>query len=478
MLASLGVDLTALIVKDDYSMCVDLAQVSKSLEETIRAIYSVHHRTLSGTKVVLQFHQALLRDCFLPMQNGTFIYRAVKSSGKTYAGYAAMNGCGLVLATTDSTRVWVNHAEDIGWYNPDPEKSKVLCISDCARHKKYANEFTGSALLGDKIIIAKDCHLDLGVNLLTWMATSKPKVLVVDEANVVRSKVREAQGYCKWYRKDGVFDKQLLLSADIMNPERVIGCSKYIRKSVFVKHREKVPEIVWHVELQKSELQEIVYKLACEHTKVAVVSTSPSLEEVAFYGIQVSNQGEKVNRVVNKEFRGFKLFYQKHGKSTIPKFNRYAGKAILLLNTAQNRSNNIHARAVIVPDAGRINTDRVTQTVGRVARTGNDIENVHAYLYASDEQEFLRCHYARCFYSETKIFVFDTLPNHQYLRKCVSILKLLGVSICEVNQVDGCIVFADTLYINNPLLVLNWWLRNRTVDSILTEDMVCDMLCM
>lgn len=303
------------------------------------------------------------------------------------------------------------------------------------------------------------------------LTTNKPKVLVVDEAHITtRSATYNIQQMCKWNGGD-TFDKQMLMSADLMDDLHIKA-----NRSVFIQARGKVPDIEWHVvRSDQKSYENLLPEVLLKHEKVAVVASGGYLEDISANAIPDIVKG-KVK--ATKTVYGVKMFYQKTGVGTIPSFNAYKGRALLLLNSAQNKGINVHAEAVIIPDAGGINTTRVTQTIGRLARTGNEADVVSAYLYATNEHEALRCHYARCFYIEDRPFKIDKLPNLQYLRKCVSIMKMLGTSVETVNQVDGCVIFADTTFLlDGPYDLYKWWLDNRTEDSILSEDTVADLLC-
>lgn len=140
MALSLNADVLSIIAVDNPGIYAYMAGTCKTLNHMVHSIYSEKHRALANSDIVLRFHQALVRDTFFAMPQGTFKLRAVKSFGKTYTGYAVMDGCGMVLGTSDVTRVWVDHAKTLGWYDPDPKLTSVLCISDVAGHTKYANK--------------------------------------------------------------------------------------------------------------------------------------------------------------------------------------------------------------------------------------------------------------------------------------------------------------------------------------------------
>jgi hypothetical protein len=163
---------------------------------------------------------------------------------------------------------------------------------------------------------------------------------------------------------------------------------------------------------------------------------------------------------------------------TITKFNSWEDKCILLINTVQNTGINVLAEALVLPDAGTTNSIRITQTVGRIVRTNNPVDNVHIYLCAKDEQAFIRCHYARCYYNEEWRYPFNTLPNLDYLKKCLSIMNLFGTTVDVVDSVDGCVIFADVGMLEDTREVVEWWSKNRTKKSVLVKEQVTRLMCL
>lgn len=501
MESHLNTDVLSVIAQDDPFIYAYLIAVSKGMKRLVESIYNKKHLRLADTKVILRFTQALVRDLFFKMPEGTIALRAEKSYGKTYTGYAALDGLGVVMAPKETSKVWVNFATNMGWYHANPSMSKVLCISDVAGHKKYAmkaaelitrtkggvyvavDEEEREAIIEELsqgvVIIVRDVHRDIACTLMKAIKSDRPKVLVIDEAHDLRNEVRYVQIECKWRMKNNyIFSKQLLLSAYHMSMSHILGGkNNALYRHVRITESLDVPEVEWHVELTTQDMVSIAKTAVATYYKVVFSATERELDEIAYYGVPDKDPTDKKSkRLPAKTFLGSKLFYQKSGVKTIPSFNEYNGNAILLMNSIHDKGVNVHADGLYVIGAGHKETKRVIQAAGRVVRTGNDVDVVHVHLIAENEHSYLRSHYARCHYVwKGKL---DKLPTHDYLRKCVSILKLLGTSVSEVNQVDGCIIFANTLVIGNPSEALKWWDLNKSEDSILSRDMVKDILCM
>jgi hypothetical protein len=422
-------------------------------------------------------------------------FNARKSFGKTISGYACIGECGMVLLPASLIKVWVSEAKNLGWYSSDPLKTRVLSLRDVKKHHTYVNSVIapGSTIVPNKqvILLVADANYQQGVSFMSRIITTEPKVLVIDEAHLNRNAVFGIQSYCKWENGGkGVFDKQLLLSADVMRP-RSCGVEQPYRM-VTVKDLGDVPDIIWNVvqcwDSDKTWRTTLDEALGA-YNKVVLVGIKDELDSIQFYDDNLQQRKElkknpnmvvdpKRKRIKNKEYNDAKIFYQKKGIDTITKFNNYDGDCLLMINTAQDTGINVLADALVMSNAGSTNSTRITQSVGRVVRTTNDVDSVEIYLCAVSEQAYIRCHYARCYYNDNWKFKYDLLPTLPYLRKCVSILKMLGTSIVDVNSVDGCVIFADSSVIPDTTEILAWWKLHRTDDTVLTKDMVSDLMCM
>ena len=488
VLRYLNSDLLGLIMGADAATVSSLMLTCKTLLKLVKSHYSSRHRRLEDTHISLRFTQCMLRDTFSSMTTGSMLFQARKSFGKTISGFSCAGRCAMVLVPSNVLKVWLAEADNLGWYNSDPNKSRVISLKGAKKHIDYVKSVLaqGSTIqhTNDVILLCTDLQVDKGLNFMSKVVTDSPKVLIVDEAHVSRNAVHLVQSVCKWYVSTGIFDKQLLLSADVMKPGR-IGVSMPYR-CVSVKDLGEVPKVNWSIlpmrQLGDKWLDTLDLALS-EYNKVVLVSIVDDLDYIQYFDdIQALDPNApadpKRKRKKNREYRGAKIFYQKTGTKTIPKFNDYDGDCILLVNTNQNTGVNILADALVMPDAGSTNSIRITQTVGRVVRTTNNVDSVEIYLCAETEQAFIRCHYARCYYNEDWKYPFETLPTLPYLRKCISILKMLGTSITDVNSVDGCVIFADSSMILNHQEVIDWWITHQTDDTVLTEDMVGDLMCM
>lgn len=481
----LNADVLGVIIARDASLTSSLMMTCRVLLRYVKSHYNKKYCRLQGTTITLRFTQCMLRDTFKTMNSGTIFFKARKSFGKTITGYAAVGTCGLILTTPDVFKVWVLEAKNLGWYNSDPLKTKVLCYSGTQKHKQYIDSILASKRSikppRKVIVIVKDIHALIGTNFLDLVVTDEPKSLVVDEAHISRKAVIILQDMCKWNNPKGVFDKQLMLSADTMTPY-TCGVNGPTYRMISVIDLDGVPIIQWHVLkswLSEDSWIETLIDVLDKHERVVMVGTVEELDDILYYNIPIlpPDADPKTRRAKNKQFYGAKIFYQKTGVDTTSNYNKYEGNCILLINTAQNKGVNVHADALFMEDAGTKNTTRITQTVGRIVRTTNDVDEVYIYLTARSELSFIRCHYARCFYTESWRFVFNSLPDIHNLRKCISILKLLGTSIVDINPVDGCIILCDTTLLENVFDVLEWWKINASYDTILTEDNVSDILC-
>jgi hypothetical protein len=476
LMSCINKDVLGVIMGVDPATITSLMQTCKTLLKLVKSHYSERHCMLANSSITLRFTQCILRDTFLAMKEGTILFQARKSFGKTISGYACMGKCGMVLITSNLMKVWLAEAKALGWYHADPERSRVICFKGVKRHTDYISNILSSdgSVMSNRsiILLVHDQRVHDGIKFMRKIDTTEPKVLVVDEAHVQRYAVSSAQNYCKWTNINEVFDKQLLLSANVMSTF-VHGITGPFRM-VSVKHLDKVPDIIWNIIPQKegqNNWMEILANVIQQHGRVAVVATKEQLDSIEGFNNTTSR------RKKNKEYQGAKIFYQKTGMDTIPKFNACNENCILLINTVQNTGINVLANALVIPDAGSTNTIRITQTVGRLVRTTNDVSDVEIYLCANDEQSYIRCHYARCYYNEDWKYLYETLPTLPYLKKCASIMCILGASFFNIDSVDGCVIFADASMIEDRQAVVDWWEAHHTKDTVLTKDIVMNLMC-
>lgn len=465
----INADTLGVITNMDPMVITTLMRTCKTLLKLVRSSYSKKYCRLRDTDITLRFLQCMLRDTFAVMDTGTILFQARKSFGKTIGGYACANKCGMVLLTTNLMKVWLTEAKVLGWYHANPELSKVLCFK-IKKHWDYINKILaeGDDISNKEVILlVHDAQVENGIRFMNRIRTTQPKVLVVDEAHIPRAAVKEVQSACKW-NKGRVFDKQLLLSADVMSPATQWINRPY--RMVSVKQLDEVPEIGWNIiPLWESQEEwiDVFNRVVDQYNKVALVATKEQLDYIESF----ESDGEKKRRR-NKEYRGARIFYQKTGMNTISNFNDWEDAAVLLINSIQNTGINVSADALLIAEAGITNSTRISQTVGRVVRTTNNVSVVKVYLCAKDEQAFIRCHYARCYYNEEWKYPFNTLPVLPYLKKCISIMNIFGTNVINVDSVDGCVIFADITMLEKPQEIVDWWQRNRTEASVLTENNV------
>ena len=302
-------DILGVIMATDAGTITSLMRTCKELLKLVKSHYSKNHRALTD-KIVLRFTQCVLRDTFRSMKEGTMLFQARKSFGKTISGFACAGKCGMVLLTPNLMKVWISEAKNIDWYNANPDLSKVICLATTVkRHSDYVKTVLASSAplvrTGTTIILVGDSRVRDGISFLEKIQTEEPKVLIIDEAHTKRKSIPIAQYYCKWNREGTLFDKQLLLSADVMCPEEIGIYSPY--RKVRVKQLDKVPSITWDVISDPDEEWETILERALDiYDRVVLVANKDKL-----VSIETSERVQAKRGTRHKTYLGAKIFYQK-----------------------------------------------------------------------------------------------------------------------------------------------------------------------
>ncbi len=143
-----------------------------------------------------------------------------------------------------------------------------------------------------------------------------------------------------------------------------------------------------------------------------------------------------------------------------------------------NEGLNINADVLLILDAANMNTDRCTQTAGRIQRTSSTRNAVNVVLFGGSE-DYLRLRYTVIMAEATTgnnpwTFEYDTLPRSEWLWKAFTLMKIMCGD-------DPCVADAAIcLLITRPdppiaARIMAWW-KDRRRDSLLTEHQVTILL--
>lgn len=474
MLSILNGDVLSLILKQDVSILTSVMRTCTDTVKLVKSWYTKRHCNLEGTRITLRFMQCVLRDTFKQMKESSMFFRAPKSFGKTISGYACIGECGVVLLPTTILNVWTTEAKKLGWYDPDPKKSRVIIFKGSKPHLLHIKAVVEGREPPNYPVILLSTYgsaFQAG-EYMRKINTEEPKILVIDEAHNLTNKLKSALGSLN--SNGQACDKGLFLSAEVMDPNDY-GIAHY--KKIKVENAERLPKVMWNILKSYDggpDWKQVFNEAVLNNSKVVLSSIVTDLDHIIY--LESRERGD-VKLVKSKEYLGSKIFYSKSGLNTIENFNKYDGDAVLLINTMNNVGNNMLANAVVLPYAGSTNSTRITQTVGRLVRTTNKVKRVKVYLCAESMQNFMRCHYARCYYGDSWPYAYNTLPDLPYLLKCSSILKMLGSSVEDVDEVDGAVVFAASPDVPDPYKIIEWWNGNKSDDTILIEELIADLMC-
>jgi hypothetical protein len=419
--------------------------------------------------------QFIIRDEFSRM-NGVMAVEAHMGWGKTILGYACCSNVSLILATSNTYKVWVKEAIKIGWYNYDPKKSKVLCFhSSRQKHKKYIE-----ALPADRskvIILTTDKKAEQAIGIITAMQSKYKRTVIVDEAHVASRYVIDLQSYIGNDVAAGhVFHRELLLSATKMDRRLMCftGSRDYpINRYIKVLSIDKVPALIWEVEHMEQ----------------------PFNSDIAAWSVYIKTLIKKTDKTVilctkdqfmaltdQKIFRRTKIFKLKQGVSTTEAFDKYNERAILFINTNQNEGLNLLAKRIICIHPGTMNVDRIIQSSGRIVRPTNPRKKVYINCLCYGNHEVAKIYYAKAYSYREWLWSYNKYPNDQFLMKVIAFMRALGTSVTTISQIDACILFADFDTLTDTLTTTNlveWWeknTRNSNIPSVLSADFIADII--
>jgi hypothetical protein len=415
--------------------------------------------------ITLRPLQGLLESEFFKIDAGDFTvgvtvpnvmtFRAPMDFGKTYGGLACCRyERALIVATSNTINVWIEHAVKLNWYNVDPALSRVLIYNASRpKHRAYINSPTGlAACTSDDnwIIITSDKSALDAHRLMKKMPCSIDRVLVMDEAHLPRANLLPSLQA----EFSQVYKRVLLLSADKIKVDLDL-----VARAVRVRDLSSPPIVNWQFIHNTIPVRDIVMS----HTRTMIIDKQENIEILT------------TRRVLCE---ATKVYVLKKGVGTVTSFNTYPLKQgqhiALLVNTNQNEGINVHASALYFPSSHKMNVTRAIQTVGRVTRRANPHSQVAVYMTYSDNAELHRCYYIRCHF-DSSIWPFDhiLLPSNDYLAKCVSIMRLFGLEPDTVYPLDGCILFADYSTLENDIeTIVRHWAQNSGGYSVLDEDAI------
>jgi hypothetical protein len=390
-----------------------------------------------------------------------FTFCAPKSFGKTIAGFACTNEATVICTSSNTLKVWIGELKEnlTEWYNSKPSLSKVLICNpvNSKNHWEYLKNVPNDRK--SLIILVTDKHLEFAMQTICSvpLLSKNKKILVIDEAHYYRKYIHRA-----FISKS--YDKCLLLSATPIDPKIIrIPDNQKVRR-IHVDGLGRVPEVIWHFSKCKpEEEEEVILKICEKHKKTAIIGTM-----------------NYITHIHKTTIDDRKIYFQKNGVGTIPKFNEDKNPSVLLLNSNQNEGINVYANALIISNTSGMNTDRYSQSIGRIVRTGNTEKYVHVYMICNNTFDLYRSIYAKCYYLVKWPFIYDTLPDEKYLQKSMQLAKILRISPEKLMPADGCIFFhnpeTNKCTVND---ILKWWIeniKNKKIKTQLDEELIIDLL--
>jgi hypothetical protein len=483
------------INKDVLSILLDTLDKEDSwkLGITCRSIYKILIKKQKiyckrfTKEIVLKPIQGLVRSEFRKIEEGVMVVRARPSFGKTILGYSCLYsnlanynhkrkipeliGSGIIMVAHPYDKQWLAEAEKLGLYNANPELSKVLfAISSRKKHLNYTIKL--NELPTNKILVVSKTYIHKVCILLSKIIKYNDCLLtlIIDEAHKnfenLYANIKQFFSFsCDQDFSTPIFNKLLMLSAEKADfNQGYISRGEY--RSIAISQLSKIPELKWNftkMEPNYQNLREILEYAIYKYKKVCVVGTFSELEIVSGY---------------LKLHEHIKCFRQKTGALTTAKFNNYQlSNCVLLINTGQSLGINIHSKAMIIIHPGHYDIRTTSQTISRMMRSGNPYSFTKILMLYETKLEYHKSIYTKLFHSRDCFpFTVEYLPNIHYLSKSASLARCLGGNNLEaISQIDGMIIYNNwcEFYdcdVSNK--VINWWLENKDKNSILTENII------
>ena len=434
-------------------------------------------RAIGGGIVLSNMQYVISKE--LSTASGVIAIQAPMGFGKTILGYACCQGLTVIVTTSNTYKVWLEEATKIKWYNPKPEKSRIICYHNSRpKHTAYLRGLKADdKRWDDMIIVTTDNYLYDIIKFFKGIFLKKRGTVIVDEAHDYRKKIFQLQ-YCVGLNENdanNIFHREILLSGSRMCPKQMKfvgkGYAFPIHRYIKIFQLDPVPNIIWNIkELEKSfindpeEWSRAVRSILRRHDKICLVTT----------------EEQKDSLVSEETFKNIKFIKIGQGISAVNKFSKVDGKAVLWVNTNQNEGINVLAEGMIVLHPSIMNVGRMIQTAMRIVRPTNKRKEVFVHFLCCGIIETMRAHYARYYsYNDWRNkWGYNSHPDHSYLHKTSGMLRMLGRTYKTISQVDGCIIYADYALLNlTAKQVIDWWKSNLgNEETILTEEIIYDII--
>lgn len=447
----------------------DVVSLSYVCKLNHRAIWSALYRKISPSldSITLNRNQYVASQMIQQqLQHGkTVVLVAPLGFGKTLTAVHTISTGEVrntvIIMPPQVMKVWIGEMNKVNFIHSNPHRSKVLVFDSVrSNHLQYCKDNIDDLFVKHKILLMKYSKWQkLSSNFLF-----NAELLVVDEYHKTR--------YSSHLQILGLTGET---SASF--PECKIvkaGIDDYHRKVPSVEH-------IW-VNLDNDSVGSYMIpgKRIQNFEDNADAYLSSFVSVVGKYRKCALCVGDGA---IGKYVRGWgETYFPQHKKynllsstKAVDSFLSYDGDAILCIATTANEGINIQTEALVIIDTDMMGVTRIRQLCGRLARPNNKHPTVYINHIVTGKVAVLKTFYAACYSLHNWTFSFHDYPSVDLLIKCSAIIAMLGHSHLTLPKQDGCVIFDHKHDAKRHKKVLEWWKKNKTPNTCLTEELIATM---
>lgn len=469
----------------------DAATVSEDLEaifeESANRYYALQEKNSKklkyGGSIIWPVQFAAART-FVESEGVTSLF-AKTGMGKTLICVAAAEMiaergdiCVVFVPNGNVLKQWLSILGDYGLYKPKSGADSPWLVCDktiASSQRDYLLSTRTRDIEAKKesplvIIAIYNKTEEIMTNVLTDEVVGGREVsIIVDEAhnpNKLLVHVQQQVGH--------LVTRELLVSGSeltkqIMKKNEIAS----IDHTIHIFGMNKVPNDTWYIELLESqsynenldEWTDRVFEIASNSNRLLVFC-----------------EVEARKALIESGAFGDKKVYVTMAQKTLPEYNG-RDDVVLILTHRTTTGLNVHADTIINLNPGDSTTEVLIQSTKRALRPASESQNVDIYMLCGTPKEYYRVLYAKAFSLLSWTFGRAEVVNTSMVYKALGAIRVLGHNHEEIDRVDLCIFLADyaELSLSGRLVdtfpvILEWWEKNKLETTILTPDIIRQLI--
>jgi superfamily II DNA or RNA helicase len=417
--------------------------------------------------------------------DGITQFRAPTGFGKTLTALAAAmmsERCLIIVPSKTLGSTWITHCTKFGLYSSTPEKTDVF-IHDTSKvqtHRRYLenpNNVNALKKRGNLVVICNHPNIERAMQYVFTkeIIAGKEFTVIVDEAH---KKIVKLLKIIQPMVENKSVKRELLMSGSEIDPKRngFAQIKATINHTIIAKSTNTLPTDIWHVIYMESESH--VKNLNEWKDEVKKILKKNKLTVIAA-------KDDALSALYDAGTFTKKKIFDYRGQARILGNFAKADDAVLLMLKTGSEGLNINADSMIIINPGDTNTDRLIQLTKRIIRPDNPHDVVNIYLLCGTLEEYLRVLYAKAFsLLEWPIkWGRQADVNAGMVYKGLASIRALGHNHETVNRIDLCVFLADYQDLTKQKKmtdpyneIIEWWNEYKEADTILTEDIIRDII--